>query len=125
MAPVVFTGQLAEGEAQRGIRKMASICTKLVSTVKFSNGAPSWRRRSRRRWLSILIASCEATGPIGSVRCSAFERGDVQVRQEVLQRASLTKNRAISSAIGSSTYSVMRNRSARALPTVLPRGAGA
>ncbi|MNC78601.1 hypothetical protein D3C75_1308460 [compost metagenome] len=51
-----------------GIRKIASICTKLVRAVGFSNGCEELALKNPPPLVpSILIASCEATGPIGSI----------------------------------------------------------
>ena len=51
-----------------GIRKMARLCRKLVSGVGFSNGCAELALKKPPPLVpSSLIASCEATGPIGSV----------------------------------------------------------
>ncbi len=49
-----------------GIRKIASICRKLVSGVGFSYGCAELALKKPPPLVpSILIASCDATGPIG------------------------------------------------------------
>ncbi len=54
-----------EKHSAAGIRKIASICTKLVSAVGFSNGCAELALKKPPPLVpSILIASCEATGPI-------------------------------------------------------------
>ena len=51
-----------------GIRKIASICRKLVSGVGFSNGCAELALKKPPPLVpSILIASCDATGPMASV----------------------------------------------------------
>ncbi|SAJ03280.1 Uncharacterised protein [Enterobacter cloacae] len=53
-------------QSAAGIRKIASICTKLVNAVGFSNGCDELALKKPPPLVpSILIASCDATGPIG------------------------------------------------------------
>ena len=54
-------------QSAAGIKKIASICTILLSAVGFSNGCAEFAPKKPPPLVpSNLIASCEATGPIGS-----------------------------------------------------------
>src|SRR6185312_15360692 len=103
-----------------GISRMASISRKLVRPLGFSNG---WAELALKKppplVPSSLIASCDATGPSGTLCCAPCRVCTVTCPAKSCGTPWLTRIRANANDSGNRIHNVVRNRSRQALPRVL------
>ena len=99
--------------------KIATICRKFATAVGFSNGCAALTLKKPPPLVpSILIATCEATGPMAMV-CRAPSRVVASIAPaRVCGMPCATSTSASTAEIGSRTNSVIRVRSTQKLPTL-------